>query len=894
MSRSLILSIVFIIALMFMVSCSGGDGNMVAPTPTDRDTVATPTPGTTACFGLWQVTIDPVTGTGDIVQLRNAAKILNVLGFMEPPALTSMDLDWGDMVIADPLIDVGVILSHPFPGLDEFSGFDVRGVCFGPKITNADGLTVIPSPEYFAGVPFGYQDGMLGAPDSYGNYDGLAGYKYFCEGIGEDEVLSDFFSVPANLADRGLFTSNTSVQRNYNMDWSGTGYGFLVFNYAIYANFDWPTGSAPWDVDDWDITSANSAEAFCISTTELANTLYYAGTSGGGAISLQLEIWDWQGDISNVTIESVEPGIVTQVGYDVDLGVFPGGHSYGYEFYAVAASPTEVGDLDLLITVTDEQTFGDCWFMDLLPTSNGLYGDKIYNCFIHTTTVVANGPVIITSGVDGEDLPLEESEEEYTVTAWDPVDPITYSWTVTDSDDVVVPGFDGVPGDGAGALDIDWGDFPYAWALAGSEFDIDCDVSSGGDPSIPADTLTVTVSVDGDLWVSNHPDFASVPDNGTQTEPYSTPAQAISALPSNPGATIVIDSGNYNLTTYMYMTSTYHNNVTVRGYAWYTSPATRPTLLIRHSSSYGVAYIRASGVTFQGLKIVWSTSYSGYRGFYISSATNPTIRDCSFTGRCNSSNWQAVDEWQSPGFTFTHNKVYDAGPSNAYSSSYVYAVRCTNSINPNTRTITYNEFTNIYPSNVSYRYTRLQVIGLRTPGGITNITNNLIHHINVRYYSGYTGQESYAFYNNTGNTGTYNFSNNTVDRLTFMGSNIGYTNYCYYNYYYRATPVAKNNIVSTYTGASFMRMYGYYHYYNGANGVTYCDAYNVEYPWTGFFIMTGNITADPRYVNNTTPPYNYNLSSGSPCAGTGQGGDDMGCYGNMGTGETIIGLITPE
>jgi hypothetical protein len=50
---------------------------------------------------------------------------------------------------------------------------------------------------------------------------------------------------------------------------------------------------------------------------------------------------------------------------------------------------------------------------------------------------------------------------------------------------------------------------------------------------------------------------------------------------------------------------------------------------------------------------------------------------------------------------------------------------------------------------------------------------------------------------------------------------------------------------------------------------------------------------DPQYINNTTAPYNYNLQSGSPCEGTGKDGEDMGCYGNLTTGE-VVGLLGPE
>jgi hypothetical protein len=409
MSRRIIVSLIFILALTFMISCSGGDGNIVTPDPANRENVAVESTGGTLCTGLWQVVIDTNTGTGDIVRLRSADKIINVLGFMEPPPLSLMDLDWANLVIADPVIEVGVILTHPIAGDAVFTGFDVRGICFGPAVNNADGLTVVTSPEYFSGVPFGYQDGLLGAPDSVGNYSGLAGYKYFCDGLGATEDLAEFMSDTGNVADRGSYGAGNTNQRDYILDWTNSDQAFFVFNYAIYANYDWPVGAPPINLDSFEITTANSAEAFACKVTELSNSLYFAGSGGGGAISLQVEVWDWQGDISDVTVESMDPGIITQTGYDVALGAFPSGASYGYEFYAVPASPTEVGELDILITAVDSKNFGECWFMDLLDPGHALYAERIYNSFIHTTNVIDCPPAVVTAidpedGWEGEDI----------------------------------------------------------------------------------------------------------------------------------------------------------------------------------------------------------------------------------------------------------------------------------------------------------------------------------------------------------------------------------------------------------------------------------------------------------------------------------------------------------
>ena len=155
MLRSLLFSALCILLLSFLISCSGGDGNIIAPPAYEREPAVPGEHGTTACFGLWQIAADKATGSVDVIQLRSADKILNVLGFLEPPPLTNLNLDWPvDIDFPGGTADVGVILKHPIPD-PVFMGFDVRGVVFGAEVTNADGYTVIPSPEFFTGVPFG-------------------------------------------------------------------------------------------------------------------------------------------------------------------------------------------------------------------------------------------------------------------------------------------------------------------------------------------------------------------------------------------------------------------------------------------------------------------------------------------------------------------------------------------------------------------------------------------------------------------------------------------------------------------------------------------------------------------------------------------------------------------
>ena len=389
---ALFFTVLLMAALVYGCSSGGGENPIV---PDEGRTAVEASNGN--LLGFWQVVVDTKAGTIDAIDMRNSELILNVLGFMEPPVLESMNIDFDTLLIDDVLeiIQVDVIFSHPIPD-PVFMGFDVRGIVFGPDVTNADGYTVVCSPEFFDGVPFGYLDGLLGAPDSVANYSGLAGYKYFADGIGTNDDIEDFFSVEGNLDDRGVFSeAPTKHTRHYDLDWADSSQAFFVFNYAVYANYDWPVGDPVDSPDDFDITTANSAEAFACSVTELANTLWYSGGTGGGNLSLMVEVWDWQGDITTVSVQSWDGTVITESFFDVYVGTGTS-KSHLYDFYALPGNPTTIGDLDLLITVTDLATFGDTWFFGLLDTGHSMYSDLLYNCFKYTTTVIECAPPVPT------------------------------------------------------------------------------------------------------------------------------------------------------------------------------------------------------------------------------------------------------------------------------------------------------------------------------------------------------------------------------------------------------------------------------------------------------------------------------------------------------------------
>jgi hypothetical protein len=921
MNRWTVLLAAMLITAFAVLGCSGGN-TPVVPNQGGNDLTSgiQSVAGNSSNTYLWayyDVTIDTATKTITAVPDRTTQFAANVVTFLNGnPAAMSFDMKNLEVLADKVIVDIDVTLAHPFTGMPQFNGYDVRGVFMGDSSATMKYSSKLKYPEYGddqyqlddpvnddGGGPDGYTrwfnaaefpvSGLVGyTPGNFGskNFDPTATvnpYKYFADGIAVEDDAFDFLM--ANAADKGVFASGSENTRNYYLEFPlptpGAKYG-----YAVVANWEAP-----------DVHPSNAPEAPAAKVTITPDIYYVDGTDKGGDIILDIDVWSWKDQPSLIKVES---SVLTAV-YPFTLGdMTPIGGGDNYSTYHVEIPANNIthnsedgGDGDLWVICEYD---GETYTSSVTPPGGAPIATlaAFFRYPLYISDVAYNKPPEITSGVDGNAAPLEMATEQYSVTATDPDgDPLTYSWTLTDvaSGDPVA-GYDGVAGNGDGTIDINYGAWPYPWALAGTEFELDCSVSDGVWPPVDATTLEIKVDVDGDLWVSNHADFAAVPDNGTKTEPYSTVNQAIAALPANPGATIVIDygAGEYQITSYLNLADATYSNATLRGYSWYADPGGRPVIKA-YCSTYLLRIYNATNVTVQGLKFEANPSYSVSYLMYVTNANNSIIRDCTFTGLTASSSMTGTDIWQSLGISIYNNKYYDLGPSTSYTTTYVYACRITNSVYPNTRTVSYNEFTNIFPSSVNYYYTQLQVIGLRTPGGVHDCINNLIHHIKPSYNSGYAEQVGYAFYNSTGNSGTYNFTNNTVDNLDFTNSAaIGYSLYAYFNSYTGQSPVAKNNIVSNYIGNAAQYMYGFYHNYNGVNGVTYCDAYNVTYPWAGFTNMTGNITADPEYENNTTPPYDYHLKSTSPCKGSGSGGADMGCYGNMGTGQTIIGIVTPQ
>ena len=371
--------------LLFTVGCSSGGNN---PVTADK----TPPPVTASnhyIWGLWQFTADPAAGTLDIVQLRTTDMHLNALPFLEPPPLVNLTLE--SVMFNGNIVDADIGLRHPFLGLDEFTGFDVCGVLItngsltgfndsdlrmatggDTRLLNPDGYTRWWNPAEFphGATMFSYKDGLLGTPDAIGHYNAtINAYKLYCDALTDPDAAVSSLPVES----RCVFSAGKKNIRHYSIE-MGSG---LVFNYAVDANWQFPTGPKPWEIPDDFGPNANRPEAWNAAVTETTNTLWNDGSDSGGNLGLKIDLWDHY-DAALNTIFADSPGNFSAVG-----PVAPTGGGAGYSTYQVditSATPSQ-GSIDVLITALSEKT----GYGDLLP------GKTVSAYFIYTAEVSSTG-----------------------------------------------------------------------------------------------------------------------------------------------------------------------------------------------------------------------------------------------------------------------------------------------------------------------------------------------------------------------------------------------------------------------------------------------------------------------------------------------------------------------
>ncbi len=427
------------------------------------------------------------------------------------------------------------------------------------RLLNADGYSRWWNPSEFPvndGTMFSYNDGLLGTPDSFANYDStINGFKYYCDQLEPDDNIGE-----VDPSSRGVFSAGQKNIRHYTIE-MGDG---LVFNYAIDACWQFPQGDAPWTVPDDFAPVANRAEAWQITVTELSNTLYNDGSTSGGELHLNVDVYDWfNADLNIVDVES--PGNFSAV-----TEITPSGGGVGYSSYAIditSATPQASGAMDILISVECEQEN----FQEFIP------GVNTTAYYVHTTNVFVESPecpIPVPTAITGSPHPaLGTVDTTITCTNLMGTTGIgayldlagdidgTYDITGTDISNVDVPGetFDA-------SFDLTDVTPGYYYVVV---------TNSCGETGASTEPLFLVIEyLEGDIYVSNHVDFDGLPELGTMANPFHTINAGVDAADDYDLILVDYGRGEYHEWLYWYPGDGY---VTVRAYNWY-SPSGRPTI----------------------------------------------------------------------------------------------------------------------------------------------------------------------------------------------------------------------------------------------------------------------------------------------------------------------------
>jgi len=307
------------VPVFLALACSTDITTVTPGTAPEISTAAINPP--THLWGWYDCTLDLENNT--VVALSDRASMFtaNVTNFINNNPL-SLKFSINDTLIGTDYIDVDidVAITHPFPGLPQYNGYDVRGIFMGDgsgSLTNGemvhpvhgtdqfmfpdpdggngapDGYTAWFNPTHFGGpgMPIlTYTPGTFASP-GYNPSATLNPYKYFADGLDTNDELWTWIN--DNFDQFGQFSSGATNDRNYYLRFPNS--KGVRFAYAVIAN---------WEGEDVHPSNAEEAVACMV---EDASTLYYIDdTSNGGSMIFDISIFDWNAEFSGGQIDQYD------------------------------------------------------------------------------------------------------------------------------------------------------------------------------------------------------------------------------------------------------------------------------------------------------------------------------------------------------------------------------------------------------------------------------------------------------------------------------------------------------------------------------------------------------------------------------------------------------------
>jgi hypothetical protein len=337
--------------LVSALSCSGG-GNPIAPSATDNLTQpreALQVESNRVLFGAWFLEVPPDHSSVEVIPVRAALGHYNVRTFLEDgPCHTCLSVV-GIHPQPDNVLEVDVRISHPFVGVDTFTGFDVRGTVIfpataefpssgltysraedgGAELLNPDGWTSLFNPIDFAQDPgdlniLSYQRGSFAT--ELDNASTLNAFKAF-------------YREP----DRRPFYTTDVLTKTYSIKLPD---GALQFGYVVDASWEPPSPNPPENVPDDFAVTANSLDAYRISAS-VGEGL----NESGGIATCEVEVYDWQGTATISTVGIEAPDLFDGTVYaelDSDFGTIS-----RWDVKLENAKLPAYGDYPVLVSVED-------------------------------------------------------------------------------------------------------------------------------------------------------------------------------------------------------------------------------------------------------------------------------------------------------------------------------------------------------------------------------------------------------------------------------------------------------------------------------------------------------------------------------------------------------------